>query len=205
MLESLPPETLALRTLLADLHDDLEGRVGRLRLLMALEFDFGNGQGLLLPGGFPAYAAYVEIRQAFVHGNFLSVILLSQCVLENVLAAQLGIEAVSAEIHGHTPKTLKRRPGFRETATACKATGLLSDDDERDLLRMADLRNALAHFRTVDDPSHLDRRAIRERRAAAVICEEDARFAITVFIRVLAKPAFRFVPDPPDPFSVCDR
>lgn len=205
MFESLPPETLALRTLLADLHDDLEGRVGRLRLLMALEFDFGSGKGLLLPGGFPAYAAYIETRQAFVQGNFLSVILLSQCVLENALAAHLGIAATSAEIHGQTPKTLKQRPIFRETVAAAKASGLLNDNDERDLLRLADLRNALAHFRAVDDPSHIERRAIRDHRAPAAICEEDAGFAVTVFIRMLAKPAFRFAPDPPGPSSAHDR
>jgi len=204
MFESLPPETVALRTLLADLHDGLEGRVARLRLLMALEFDFGNGQGLLLPGGTPAHAAYIETRHAFVMGNFLSVILISQCLLENVLASQLGLDAVSLEIHGGAPTPQRDRPGFRETVVACKVSGLLNDEDARDLMRLGDLRNALSHFRTVADPSHLDRRSIRERRAAAEICEDDARFAIGVFVRVLAKPAFRFKLDPVDPFSARD-
>jgi hypothetical protein len=201
MFESLPPETVALRTLLADLHDGLEGRVARLRLLMALEFDFGNGQGLLLPGGTPAHAAYIETRHAFVVGNFLSVILLSQCLLENVLAAQLGFDAASLEIHGGVPMPQKDRPDFKKTVAACKTSGLLNDEDARDLMKLADLRNALAHFRTVAHPTHLDRRSIRERRTAAEICEDDARFAIGVFVRILAKPVFRFKLDPPDPFS----
>jgi hypothetical protein len=205
MFESLPPETVALKILVADLHDGLEGRVARLRLLMGLEFDFGAGQGLLLPGGTPAQAAYLETRQAFVVGNFLSVILLSQCLLENVLAAHLGIEATSAEIHGRTALPQKPRPGFRETVAGCKGAGLLSDEEERNLLRLADLRNSLAHFRSVDDPSHLDRRMINERRAALAICEDDARFAIGVFVRVLAKPAFRFKLNPPDPFAAGNR
>ncbi len=198
MFESLPPETLALKTLLADLHDGLEGRTARLRLLMALELDFGNGQGLLLPGGTPAHAAYMETRQAFVIGNFLAVILLSQCLLENILAAQLGIDALSLEIHGGAPTPQKERPGFKETVVACTASGLLNEDDARDLMRLAALRNALAHFRTVADPSHLDRRYLRERRADSEICEDDARFAIGVFVRILAKPAFRFHVDPQD-------
>jgi hypothetical protein len=195
--ESLPPETLALRTLLADLQDDLEGRVGRLRLLLALEFDFGSGRGLLLPGGTPAYTSYVETRQAFVLGNFLSVVLLSQCVLENTLAAQISLDAVSAEIHGRTAVSQTHRPGFRETVAACRDSGLLNTEDERDLLRLSELRNALAHFRMVNDPSHLDRRAVRERRSATTVCEDDARFAIALFVRILAKPAFRFSPDSP--------
>jgi hypothetical protein len=201
MFESLPPEMLALKTLLADLYDGLEGRVARLRLLIALEFDFGNGQGLLLPGGTPAHTAYIETRQAFVAGNFLSVILLSQCLLENILAAQLGINALSVEIHGGAPTPQKERPGFKETVVACTASGLLNDEDARDLIRLAELRNALAHFRTVADPSHIDRRSLRERRAASEICEHDARFAIGVFVRILAKPAFRFKVDSRDPFS----
>jgi hypothetical protein len=201
MFESLPPEMTALKILLADLHDGLDGRVARLRLLMALEFDFGNGQGLLLPGGTPAQAAYIETRHAFVVGNFLSVILLSQCLLENILAAQLGLDADSLEIHGVAPTRQKDRPDFRKTIVACKASGVLNDEDVRDLTRLADLRNALAHFRTVADPSHLDRRSIHEQRAAVEICEDDARFAIGVFIRVLAKSVFRFKLDPPDPFS----
>jgi hypothetical protein len=196
MFESVPSETMALRTLLADLHDDLAGRVDRLRLLLALEADFGSGRRLMIPGGTPAYAAYVETRQAFVLGNFLSVVLLSQCVLENILAAQLGLNAMSAEIRGGTPKQQKLRPEFREIVAACKASNMLTQEDERDLFRLADFRNALAHFRTVNDPSHLDRRAISERRPASMICEDDARFAITLFVRILAKPAFRLDENP---------
>ena len=108
MFDPLPPETLALKVLLADLHDDLQGRVERLRLLIAVESDFGQGRGLLLPGGMPAQFAYVETRHAFVSGNFLSVILLSQCVLENILGSQIGIESVSREIKGGQAIGLRR-------------------------------------------------------------------------------------------------
>lgn len=196
MFETLPPETLALRILLSDLESDLEGRVERLRRIMALEFDFGGGKGLLLAGGTPAQAAYLETRRAFVVGNFLSVVLLSQCLLENVLAAHVGVEALSAEIHGRDFAAVAERPTFRESIDACKAIGLLDEADGRDLLRLAELRNSLSHFRTVDHASHLDRRAINERRSGLSILADDAQFAISVFVRILAKPPFRFQPDP---------
>lgn len=195
MFDPLPPETFALKTILADLQEDLEGRVARLRLLVAIESDFGAGRGLFLPGGFPASLAYVETRRAYVNGEFLSVVLLSQCVLENALAAHLGLEAMSAEIHGIDGPATKPRPGFRDTINTCKDIGVLSEADKKDLFRLADLRNALAHFRTVDDPLHLDRRSISERRSAIDICEDDARFAVTLFVRILSKPAFRFKPN----------
>ena len=70
------------------------------------------------------------------------------------------------------------------------------EDDEHDLLRLAKLRNALSHFRTVDHASHIDRRAMTELRSGPSILADDARFAISVFVRILAKPAFRFKPDP---------
>ena len=192
MFDPLPPETIALKVLLAELHDDLEGRVERLRLLLAIESDFGGGLGLLLPGGMPAQFAYVETRQAFVAGNFLSVILLSQCMLENVLAAQIGMESLSREVRGGSPIERKPRPTFRETISACRSTNILADKDEVDLVRLSDLRNALTHFRDIDDASHLDRRALNQRRPAVDVCEDDARFAITLFVRILAKPQFRF-------------
>lgn len=195
MFEELPSETVALRTLIADLHDGLEERVGRLRLLMAMEYDFGAGRGLLLPGGTPAQFAYQEVRQAFVVGNFLSVVLLCQCVLENVLAAHLGLEALSVEIKGTEQRPLKERPQFSQTIAVGRAAGLLDEADEQDLLRLAGLRNALAHFRSVHDESHMDRRSISERRSPDALFEEDARFAMLVFLRVLAKPQFRFAMD----------
>ncbi|MEZ2405771.1 hypothetical protein AB6806_03000 [Bosea sp. RCC_152_1] len=196
MFEPLPPETIALQFLLADLHDDLSGRVARLRLLLAFEADFGQGRGLLLPGGTPAQFAYTETRQAFIQGNFLSVILLSQCVLENVLTAEIGLLSLSNEIKGVSTIRLKDRPWFRDIVVAGRSAGILGEEDERDLLRLAELRNALTHFRTVDDASHIDQRALSERRAAIEICEEDARFAILLFVRILAKPQFRFRMDP---------
>ena len=199
MFDPLPPETIALKVLLADLHDDLEGRVERLRLLLAIESDFGGGQGLLLPGGMPAQFAYVETRQAFVTGNFLSVILLSQCVLENVLAAQIGMESLSREIKGQEPIERKARPTFRDTIAACRRANVLDPEDEADLARLSDLRNALTHFRDVNNQSHLDRRALNLRRPAADICEDDARFALTLFVRILAKPQFRFRMNDPHP------
>lgn len=195
MFDPLPPETLALKVLLADLHDDLESRVERLRLLIAIESDFGQSRGLLIPGGSPAHFAYSETRQAFVAGNFLSVVLRSQCVLENVLAAHIGLEDVSREIRGRDRIGLRSRPAFRDTIAACRKACILNEKDETDLLRLSDMRNALTNFRDVNDASHLDRRSISQRRSPIEICADDARFAITLFVRVLSKPEFRFKPD----------
>lgn len=190
MLEDVPSENAAFRTLLADLHDDLPARVERQRLLWCWESDYHGGGILLIPGGHTAAMAYGELRHAFVCGNFISTVLLAQCLVENVLASHVGLDAVSAQIHQRSHETLPDRPGFRETVAACRRLGMLDDVDERDLLRLAGARNALAHFRPVSDDTNLDRRALNGRRHAALVCYEDARFAIGLVVRVLGKPAF---------------
>lgn len=85
----------------------------------------------MLPGGTPAQAAYLETRQAFVVGNFLSVVLLSQCLLENVPAAHVGIEALSAEIHRREFVAPTEKPTFRRT---------IEDRDPLNALRVERLR-----------------------------------------------------------------
>jgi hypothetical protein len=185
-----PPESAAFRELLADLHDDLQARVERQRLLWCWESDHYSGSSLLIPGGQTAHFAYVEIRHAFVCGNFISTVLLAQCLVENVLASHVGLDAASAQIHQRSHETLPDRPGFRESVAACRRLGMVDAVDERDLLRLAAARNALAHFRPVSDDTNLDRRALNERRPAALVCYEDARFAMGLVVRIMSKPTF---------------
>jgi len=191
MLRDTPPESAAVRALLADLHDDLPARVERQRLLWCWEADHYDGGGLLIPGGHTAYMAYVELRHAFVCGNFISTVLLAQCLLENVLASHVGLNAVSAQIQQRSHETLSDRPSFRETVAACRRLGIVDEVDERDLLRLAAARNALAHFRPVSDKTNLDRRAVNERRPAALVSYEDARFAMGLVVRVMSKRTFQ--------------
>jgi hypothetical protein len=189
MLEETPPDWVAFRTLLADLHDDLPARTERLRHLWALESGFGQGR-LMIPGGHASSGAYIELRHAFVCGNFLSAILLSQCLLENILAANVNLDRSSAEIHGRTFETLPERPNYNLTLEACERLGLLSAVEVRELMKLSRLRNAVAHFRSLDHETNLERRSLDQRRSAARLVYEDARFAIGLVVRVLAKPEF---------------
>lgn len=189
MLKETPPDWVAFRTLLADLHDDLPARTERLRHLWVLESDFGHGH-LMIPGGHAAGGAYVELRHAFVSGNFLSVILLSQCLLENILAAHVSLDRSVAEIRGRPFETLPQRPNYSDTLEACDRLGLLSPVEVRELKRLSGLRNAVAHFRAVEHETNLERRSIDQRRSTTLLVYEDARFAVGLAIRVLAKPEF---------------
>ncbi len=170
------------RHLLADLHDDLPEKVGRFRMLTDLGSKMGRS-GTMIFGGHAAYLAWVEARSSFVHGNFVATILLCQGLVEHLLAAYLHAGLLIDDV----PERIK----FADTLRRCRERDVISDDDVADLRRMIDLRNPLSHFRHVHDGGHLDRRSMDERTSAAELLRPDAIFAISIAVRILAKPAFR--------------
>ena len=170
------------RFLLADLHDDLPGKVARFRQLADLSMALGSS-GTMLPGGETTYAAWTEARTSFVHGNFVATVLLSQGLAEHMLAAHL---ATSLDI-----EELPERITFQETLRRCLARELITETDAADLRRLMALRNPLSHFRSIGDPSNLSRRVLEEGLTAEEHLRRDATFAISMAVRLLALPAFR--------------
>ena len=175
-----PTDLDLVRGLLGELHDDLNGRVNRFKYLAALDSDYAGIEGTMLFGGTPAFLAYQEARSSYVSGNFVATVLLCQALLENLLAAFL--HAACAEV--------APRPRLEQTLQECRTLGLLTEQDEMDVLRLARQRNPLTHYRSLDDVSHLDRRAMDTRTHPLSIIQDDARFAITLVIRILGKAAF---------------
>src|SRR3954447_22245814 len=76
--------------LLADLHDDLSGKVARFRQLSDLSTALGF-YGTMLPGGETTLAAWTEARTSFVHGNYAATVMLCQALAEHMLAAHLSM------------------------------------------------------------------------------------------------------------------
>lgn len=170
------------RHLLADMHDDLRGKIARFRMLT----DFGREMGpngTMIFGGYAAQHAWLEARSSFVHGNFVATVLLCQGLVEHLLAAYLHAGSMIDDIPD--------RITFRETLRRSSERGVISEQDVADLLRLMDLRNPLSHFRHVQDDSNLDRRSIDSGQYVMDLLYHDAVFAIGLAIRMLAKPAFR--------------
>lgn len=172
----------ALQFLLADLHDDLKGRLMRLRMLMDLGASLGL-RGTMIHGGYAAGLAYQEARSSFVNGNFIATVFLCQSLVENMLAGYLRA--------GLEEEELPQRVLFSETIARCRRRGLLDERDATDLEQLSRMRNPLMHFRSVDDPEQLDRRAIDAQEHAMSLLARDAYFAMGIAIRLLAKPPFR--------------
>jgi hypothetical protein len=172
----------AVRFLLADLHDDLDGKVARLLQLADLSGALGS-LGTMLPGGETAYAAWTEARSSYIHGNYVATVLLCQGLAENMLAAHLTL--------GIQGEMLSNRISFRDTLERCLVQDVITSADANDLRRLMALRNPLSHYRSIDDPSNLSRRVLDSRLPATSHLLNDATFAISVAIRLLALPAFR--------------
>lgn len=170
------------RLLLADMHDDLHGKVSRFRQLEDLMSAIGSRRSMI-PGGEVAYTAWVEARSSFVHGNFLATVLLAQALAEQMLAAMLtlGIDA----------EPIPPKIDFRKTLKRCRARDMISQRDADDLERLMEMRNPLSHHRLINDPSNLSRRVIDERISGEEHLRRDATFAISMAVRLLALPMIR--------------
>ncbi len=172
----------AVRLLLADMHDELASKVLRFRHLTDLCGALGT-QGTMLFGGSVTFSAWTEARSSFVHGNYVSTVLLCQSLIENLLAAFLH--------GGLMMDDLPPRVSFRETLKRCQERKLITESDADDLERLMSLRNPLTHFRTLGDAQNLDRRALTDGLPSEALIKQDAWFAIGLAVRMLAKPEFR--------------
>lgn len=169
------------RHLLAEMHDDLYGRVMRFRQLADLGRNLGRNGTMIY--GRAASLAWGEARSSFVNGNFVATVLLCQSMAEQLLASFLH----SALLADDLPRRIK----FQETLKRCRERGLLSEQDARDLTKLMGLRNPLSHFRHMDDDGSLVRRSFDDREPIESIIRRDAEFAIGLATRILAKSPFR--------------
>ncbi|MBX3447889.1 MAG: hypothetical protein KF765_14150 [Parvibaculaceae bacterium] len=169
------------RLLLADMHDDLYGKVGRFRQLADLSETFRIGR-TILPGGETAFAAWSEARTSFIHGNYVATVLLCQGLAEHLLAAHLTM--------GLNAEQLPERIQFPETLRRCVEKNIIPQNIADDLHNLMKMRNPLSHYRDINDPYNLSRRVLDTMVPVESHLRADASFAISMAIRLLALPAF---------------
>ncbi|WP_017965249.1 hypothetical protein [Rhizobium leguminosarum] len=167
------------RFLLADLHDDLPGKVSRFRHLADLSLALG-ANGTLFTGGQTTYQAWQEARSSFIQGNYIATVMLCQGLAEHLLASFLEMG-----------ERLPPRVSFQETLTRSLMTGIIMESDTDDLKKLMRLRNPLSHFRGINDPSNLTRRMLDTGQMVDDHLRGDASFALSVAVRLLSLPSFR--------------
>ena len=186
MLKELPSEREVARLLLVDASSDFDLRVERLRYLLGIDGDF-EGDGFLLTGGYPAYAAYSEARSSFVNGNFVATVLLSQALLEHFLGGEVCLRDMFEADAGAKP----RRRRLRQLIDHAITEGVIRASDREPIERVIALRNPLAHHRGPTDPEELTMRAIQTKLHPEKLLYEDARLAITTVVRLVRLSSLR--------------
>lgn len=169
------------RHLIADLHDDLDGKVSRFRQLADLSMVLGAA-GNMIPGEV-SHVSWLEARSSFVHGNFIATVVLCQGLAEHVLASHLSMRL------GGEP--LPVRLQFKDTLKRSVDDGVITENFASDLRKLMSLRNPLSHFRDINDPSNLSRRAIDTAVQPQEHLLNDATFAMSMAICLLSMPTFR--------------
>jgi len=169
------------RQLVGDLYDDLEGKVARFRQLADLSMGMGSA-GTMIPGE-TSHLSWLEARSSFVHGNFIATVMLCQGLAEHALASHLSMSL------GGEP--LPARMQFKDTLRRSIDDGVITEEFANDLRALMSLRNPLSHFRAINDPSNLSRRAIDTAIRPQAHLLNDATFAISGAARLLSLPVFR--------------
>lgn len=110
-----------------------------------------------------------EVRQCFVHGNYIAVLLAATAFVEQTLVEELALRG----------DTVRRRDLGSVIESARKA-GFLESDllDRADKLRL--VRNPFGHYRPEGDPDALVTRFRARREHPVAVLEEDARLAVRV-------------------------
>jgi hypothetical protein len=169
------------RHLVADLHDDLDNKVARFRQLADLSMGMG-AFGTMIPGE-TSHVSWLEARSSFIHGNFIATVMLCQGLAEHVLASHMSMRLAG------TP--LPVRLQFKDTLERSLEDGVITEALAKDLKTLMALRNPLSHFRDINDPSNLSRRAINSATHPQEHLLNDATFAISAAVRLLSLPVFR--------------
>jgi hypothetical protein len=134
-------------------------------------------------GGEMVLPILTEARSSFVHGNYVATVLLCQRLAEHILAAHVNFEISSEELPSQVP--------FNDALSRCIARDVITQQDADDLCRLMGLRSPLSRYRVVDDPSNLSPGALNTTHPTEAHLFNDASFAMSIAIRLLALPVFR--------------
>src|SRR5271166_2812938 len=104
--------------------------------------------GVVMFGGMGSAQALTEIRLAYIHGLYLSTVLLALVCIERELAGILHI--------GGDDRAAKDR--LEQLLTNGRAEGIITDREFQIFNDLREIRNSYAHFRAIADHTAWERR-----------------------------------------------
>ena len=151
--------------------DEAESRTYRAKRLQLLLDIFATDETeVMFHGGIASHSIYTELRLAFIHGLFLTTLLLAFACVEKELAGALYARGTSRAARDTLDSLLR-------DSLACGEidAGLLHS-----ITALKDLRNSTAHYRPPLHKGGAVGRALQQDKALHELSLDDATFALTV-------------------------
>jgi hypothetical protein len=140
-------------------------RANRLAKLLA----FLPEEEMVFFGGLASAQAYVEVRLAYIHGLFLSTVLLALACFEQELAGVLHMKGMDGAASARLEKLLQE--GL--------AQAIIITEEFQTFDHLREVRNSYTHFRSPTHPTGWARRAMATDTAIDDILEADATGALS--------------------------
>ncbi len=155
-------------------------RVDRMHLLLD---HFGQNRDMLFFGGVIPAQAFEEMRLAYLNGLYISCVVVSQIVIEHILAGLLDLSG----------RTTLEGAGFQRLTEEARAEGYISEKEFEDLIRLRRLRNPYTHSRPVMHDSCVIRRAAETGSHPLELFKQDAETALAIVAGLLSRYPFSFL------------
>lgn len=136
-------------------------------------------------GGLSSAQAYTEIRLAYIHGLYLSTVLLALTCIEQELAGALHIQGMESAANARLEKLLKE--GLTK--------GTITTEEFQTFDHLREVRNSYTHFRSPTHRTAWTRRAIVTDTPIDDVLEADATGALSALGSFLDRSATIYVND----------
>jgi hypothetical protein len=164
-------------------EDEAKSRPYRVERMGLLLDRFGQGGYMQFFGGVVPLYAFEEMRLAYLNGLYISCVVVSQIIVEHLLAGMLEMMANRSDLEG---------AGFHTLINEGLAAGLISQDEFDGLDQLRRLRNPYTHTKPIMHQSCFIRRAAESGSHPADLFKQDAEVALTVVSGLLSRYPFYF-------------
>jgi hypothetical protein len=133
--------------------------------------------GLLMFGGMGSAQAFTEIRLAYIHGLYLSTVLLALACIELELAGALYAAGIDRAVKARLEWLLAQS----------RARGIITDQEFKTFDHLRTIRNSYTHYRAIADSAAWERRAMTTDTPIHEILEVDAEDALAALGSYMAR------------------
>jgi hypothetical protein len=174
-------------------NDDEESRPGRAERLAFLIEHFGTEErGMMFYGGVVAVQAFDEMRLCYLHGLFVSCVVVAQIVIEHTLARMLSLVG----------RDDLERAQFQKLLEEALAERVISQAEFDSLDELRRLRNPYTHSKPFMHETCINRRSAEAGSEPWNLFKEDAEKAIVAVFGLPSRQPFSFEYTEEDDYEV---